>query len=1268
MSHKKFQISKKVGWIIMILVILVAADSYYLYSLYQTELEKSEVTVLNELKVIAKSAAMQINGDDHENLTKNYVNKDDINEENHEKTQLYRSVRETLIRIKEVNKLKTNVYTIFRNKKEVDIQGRKTFVFAVSAASPFYRHKYTEAPEELFNNYLIGGEVSAHKTEKGYLLSAFEPIYNRNRQVVAVVQVDRVFTSFVSAARRSIIGNIIFSIVIFSLLIIAIISVNRQSKKLKAHIRSQKDNFIKLTAYAEKIGQGEYDAEYQLNGENDNLGNSLVKMSQNLKSNKEKDLAENWLAIGRDKVSTILRENTNTQELSYNVLVELINYIGSVQGAMFTVNKTDGEVRLEMIASYAYGRKKYTVKSFKLGEGLIGEAAIEQQTIHRTEIPDDHLTITSGLIKDKKPSALLMVPLVTEEKLQGVIELAGFNRFTDIQIRLIEELAEILARTLFNLKTAERTKELLIESQTMTQELQVQQEQLEENAKEMQMKQDEIESSNAKLEEQINEVENAQKRLYALLVDSSELIAIYSEDGTIVYDSPSIVNILGHTPEEMQGVNIFTVTDNPSPALLKIREVFNFLIENPDKTTSFQSVYTRKDGVEIVLKGVAKNSISDPSVNGIVINFRDITEQLLADQEINNAQKRQHALLENSSEVISVYTKEGTITYESPAITRILGYTQEEMIGVDIFESKNPSESLKKIRELHTYLSENPDKAKKIQLAYTKKDGTNIMLEALGKNSFNEPAVNGIIINFRDITEQLIADEEIKNAQKRQHALLENSSELITIYSEEGIVTYNSPSIKRILGYKQEETIGSSLFSEDLSVGQLKIREAFNYLIKNPKETTKFVAQYNKSDGTSIYLEALGRNLFHEPAVNGIVMNFRDITERRLAEKEQIMRGKMQSLSENSEDIIIRFDLEGIFQYANPTLERITGVNTTGIIGTSFYEQPFNEELKEIWKNVIENVGQDQKLVVKEASLKVMGNEKMMLINAIPEFDDNKKLETILLVAHDITERKKQEVVLASTNKKITESINYAKRIQNAIIPSIEEIKKDIPETFMFYKPKDVVSGDFPYYYKKGDYLYYAAVDCTGHGVPGAMMSLIGHLLLNDILNDEAILNPAEVLTQLHWRVVRTLKQDDKNNKAADGMDIAMCRINLKNNEIEYSGAHRPLYHVRNGELTQYKGDKYPIGGDQYKGKNSYTNHNIMIEKGDAVFFFSDGLPDQFGGPNKLKYGPKQIREGIVENVSKSTDEIQNYFEKSYHDWMGSTKQIDDVLLIGIKF
>lgn len=283
--------------------------------------------------------------------------------------------------------------------------------------------------------------------------------------------------------------------------------------------------------------------------------------------------------------------------------------------------------------------------------------------------------------------------------------------------------------------------------------------------------------------------------------------------------------------------------------------------------------------------------------------------------------------------------------------------------------------------------------------------------------------------------------------------------------------------------------------------------------------------------------------------------------------------------------------------------------------------------------------------------------------------DTNSHLVTATLRERDLKFKLQESSrIIEEQNKKILDSINYAKRIQKAIIPTDEELKEALGDYFMYYKPKDVVSGDFPWLIRKDGMTYIAAVDCTGHGVPGAMMSLIGYLLLNGIMEARETPTPSEVLNELHKDVVKTLRQDDPENKAADGMDVAICRIDKKNKEVLYSGAHRPLYILKDGEVDQIKGDKFPIGGMQYKGENEFTDASVKFKGGESIYFFSDGLPDQFGGPDKLKFGPKRIRKLIEENNAKPLEEQKEVLSKAFEEWMGEDKQIDDVLMLGIKF
>jgi len=292
---------------------------------------------------------------------------------------------------------------------------------------------------------------------------------------------------------------------------------------------------------------------------------------------------------------------------------------------------------------------------------------------------------------------------------------------------------------------------------------------------------------------------------------------------------------------------------------------------------------------------------------------------------------------------------------------------------------------------------------------------------------------------------------------------------------------------------------------------------------------------------------------------------------------------------------------------------------------------------------------------------------RIMQVHAIPEYDENSTLESVLVVSHDITERKKIETELHYQHRRITESINYAKRIQGAILPNPRLIDRALPESFILYKPRDLVSGDFPWFAQVKDDIFMAAVDCTGHGVPGALLSLVGYFLLNDIVRSRRITDPGRILDLLDEGVSTTLRPDEDAG-TKDGMDISLCRINLEQKEVAYAGAHRPLYVMRNGLLEEVKGNKFPIGGGIFKNQTNFTSSTLKLNHGDSIFFCSDGFCDQFGGPKGRKFGTRQLRDIIAKVNTIPMKEARAIFEDQWETWRGDQKQTDDVLLIGIRF
>jgi serine phosphatase RsbU (regulator of sigma subunit)/ligand-binding sensor domain-containing protein len=259
--------------------------------------------------------------------------------------------------------------------------------------------------------------------------------------------------------------------------------------------------------------------------------------------------------------------------------------------------------------------------------------------------------------------------------------------------------------------------------------------------------------------------------------------------------------------------------------------------------------------------------------------------------------------------------------------------------------------------------------------------------------------------------------------------------------------------------------------------------------------------------------------------------------------------------------------------------------------------------------------------------------------------------------------KQKEEIELK--NKDITDSINYAKRIQEAILPTAEAFKTLFPESFILYKPKDIVSGDFYWLTERNGVALVAAADCTGHGVPGAFTSMIGNALLNEIVNDKTILEPAKVLDELREGIIKALKQSGKEGESKDGMDISLCSIDLKKKELQYAGAYNSLFLIRNGQLTETKADKFPIGISDHNKR--FTNHTIQLNAGDTLYIGSDGFADQFGGPDGKKFMRKRFKELLLSFQHLPLEEQRMVMNKSIVDWQGGNEQVDDILVIGIR-
>jgi serine phosphatase RsbU (regulator of sigma subunit) len=279
------------------------------------------------------------------------------------------------------------------------------------------------------------------------------------------------------------------------------------------------------------------------------------------------------------------------------------------------------------------------------------------------------------------------------------------------------------------------------------------------------------------------------------------------------------------------------------------------------------------------------------------------------------------------------------------------------------------------------------------------------------------------------------------------------------------------------------------------------------------------------------------------------------------------------------------------------------------------------------------------------------------------EANDIKEKNEMLTKTFAQIELQRNEI--ESKNIAITDSIHYAKRIQNSILPEDEKIKKILPNSFVFYKPKDIVSGDFYWVEQVGDEVLFSAIDCTGHGVPGAFVSLIAFNMLNKVVLERKITKPSLVLGELD-KLMRNLFSKSAE-KVRDGVDMGFCSYNVKTNQLNFAGAYQSLFVCNGAEIEEIKGNRESIGFSIFKEKKQFVNHEVTVKSGDSLYLSTDGFPDQFGGEKGKKLKWKNFKQLLCDIQPTKIIEQKEELRQFFYNWKDDLEQLDDVCVIGVK-
>ncbi|HRD39534.1 MAG TPA: SpoIIE family protein phosphatase [Bacteroidia bacterium] len=380
-----------------------------------------------------------------------------------------------------------------------------------------------------------------------------------------------------------------------------------------------------------------------------------------------------------------------------------------------------------------------------------------------------------------------------------------------------------------------------------------------------------------------------------------------------------------------------------------------------------------------------------------------------------------------------------------------------------------------------------------------------------------------------------------------------------------------------------------------------------------------------------------------------------------------VSENKFKQITETINDVFYLYNIkEKRYEYISPNCYELLGLKASFFYeGKSMKVIVHEEDLQAVIDaNILIDSGIPYNI---QYRIIHNGEIKWVAEKSSPIFDEKGELVRNSGICRDITSPKRNEELLRKKNRDITNSINYARNIQQALEVPLETIKKGLKEVFIYAQPKEIVSGDF-YFYKETQTAYFiAAVDCTGHGVPAGFLSMIGNSFLEDIVKFSKDYSPADVLDKLRDKLITSLHQDNPNTETKDGMDIALLKLDKQLKCVQFAGAFNPLYVIRNQTLQEVAADTFTVGLKFGQETKPFSNHVLELKAADSLYIMSDGYISQFGGPDDRKFSKKRMQELLLKINAESMDKQKELLHQQFENWKGKSAQVDDVLVIGIK-
>lgn len=781
------------------------------------------------------------------------------------------------------------------------------------------------------------------------------------------------------------------------------------------------------------------------------------------------------------------------------------------------------------------------------------------------------------------------------------------------------------------------------------------------------------------------------------LNNSRSLVIATDVSGNIVYVSRSIKAVLGYQPEELMGDGWWKVRSQDEEENRKMREkVTSF----KGTTAPYLSVVTSKNGTKKWIQWVDTELPGDIRV-GIGMDVSDRKE----------IEERYKHIVEAATDVIYTADYRGNFTFINNEVTRITGYKSEDLIGKH-FTDAVAADWKDEVRTFYARQFRKKTLSTYMEFPIITRTGDMRWLGQTVRIIFDEfrpTLIAGFQAIARDITDKKLYEEELEKLS----LVASETINAVLICDPVGRIEWVNTGFSRITGYDISEVKGR--LPGDVLAGDRTDRS----LISQVRETSAAAEGFRKEflvyhkEGYEIWIDVANSPIVDE---DGKVLKqieiFTDITEKKRYEVQLNMYSarletlnmakhellNSHSVKEIAQNVLGRLAARmsyvkrvslAIFDERNQEVELHYVVKDNAAVpGMLLYPLRTFKSYKALKENKIFRVDDiEAEAMISESDKEQLaaGIRSYMMMpvysqnqllgsvniasskpNAISEEDVDMVREVADAIAIAMQQQQYLEII-EQKNADIEASILYARRIQEAILPPESMLKDQFDDLFVLYKPKDVLSGDFFWAEQRDNLTYLAVCDSTGHGVPGALLSLMGNNLLNQAVHERNLSRPSSILDYLNAGIQHTLNQYKTASELRDGMDIALCVFDHTRHKVQFAAAINPLYIIRDGMLIQSKGNRFSIGSYFDNKMRPFTNQEMELQRGDMLYLFTDGYPDQFGGDDDRKMSHRRFRELLMSIHHLPVDDQKKVLEEQLNAWMGDSKQTDDICVIGVR-